>query len=301
MKLVLIAAPIASSFQTALEQAGYTLAYEYKNIELLQTATGIVTSTKMHLDATLLKQIPNLKWIARLGSGKEIIDEAYCIKNNIPVFTSPAGIADAVGEHAIGMLICLFKNISKSYIEVNNAQWIREPNRGIELAGHTIGLIGYGHTGQAFAKRLATFGLQVLAYDTHTITNTTYATPCSLERLYAQVDIVSYHVPLTPTTIDYYHAPLFAKSHYLINTSRGPIASTASILKGFESGHLLGACLDVLDFEQDFPLNNVDQQKLNSLLKNNCVITPHIAGYSKEAIQKMSNELAQKLASNSLI
>jgi D-3-phosphoglycerate dehydrogenase / 2-oxoglutarate reductase len=293
---IIQAANISEEFQYLLMANGYELDTRFQDEKVLFAAGGIITSTKLIITREFLAKAPQLKWIARLGSGLEIIDMEACIEKNIFVCNAPKGIADAVAEHCIAVIISMLKNITTSYQEVQNFQWIRESNRGQELSSKTIGLIGFGHTGQAFAKRLKAFGCTVLAYDPKPMSNHDYIIPATLDDIYKQADIVSYHVPMDATTTDYYKASLFAKPHYLINTSRGPIAATLDILQGFQSNQLLGACLDVLDFESEFPsLNNVYKIQLQKLLAQNCIITPHIAGYSYEAIKKMSAELAEKL------
>jgi D-3-phosphoglycerate dehydrogenase / 2-oxoglutarate reductase len=296
MPQVLLAAAISAEFKKALIDFGYELDAQYDNIERQAKAVGIITSTKLIIDQALIDRMPMLQWIARLGSGLEIVDQKACEQKGIFVCNSPNGIADAVAEHAIAMLIDIFKNISKANTEVHNGMWLREPNRGDELSSKTIGIIGYGHTGQAFAKRLTAFGCKVIAYDERPMESDGNATIVPLATLYEHADIVSYHVPLNDITQNYYKAELFRKPHYLLNTSRGAIATTQAILNGFNANKLLGACLDVLDFEGEFPTLSVDNGVLlKKLLEHNVIITPHIAGYSHQAIEKMSLELFQKL------
>jgi D-3-phosphoglycerate dehydrogenase / 2-oxoglutarate reductase len=196
------------------------------------------------------------------------------------------------------MLIALKKNIIKSHNEVTKEKWLREPNRGFELEQQVIGLIGYGHTAQAFAKLLSVFDVEVLAFDTDWNTDKTFYTntkKSTLEELQHRATIVSYHVPLQENTANYYSAADFVNKHVLINTSRGAVCNTQQILEGFQSGKLIGACLDVLDFEHLQPFGNAEQKYIDELLQYPCIITPHIAGYSFNAIENMSAELMKQL------
>jgi D-3-phosphoglycerate dehydrogenase / 2-oxoglutarate reductase len=295
MKKVLVAAPISNEFIAFLEGNNYTLI----PFESLSTAPkdihGIITSNKIVLDKNTIDTFFQLKWIARLGSGMEIVDTNYCTQKNILCFSSPVGIANAVAEHCIASLIDIQKNISKSFLQVNNGQWIRDANRGWELEGKIIGIIGLGNTGKAFAHKLSVFNCSIIAYDIDESQTAEHVTNVSLEKLYQEADIISYHVPYNAQTHHYYKPNLLAKPHILINSSRGAIASTADIINGFNNQQLIGAALDVLDFENQFPLDDHHAELLNRLLSFNTLITPHIAGYSFNAVQKMSIELINQL------
>jgi len=306
VKKVLIAAPISDLFKQWLTENNYQLidydANYLSNSQDNDLIDGIITSNKLRLDKFLLEKFVQLKWIARLGSGMEIIDTAYCNENNIFYASSPHGISNAVGEHAIGMLLNLIHKISSSFTEIKNGKWIREPNRGIELENQTVGIIGYGHTGSAFANKLSVFTNQILVYDKYKIGFGNNAIQeVSLEELQLKSDIISFHVPLNDETKYYYsHAFIEAmqKNHIFINTSRGCVADTNAILSGLASGKIKGACLDVLDEEHS--IQTILEQPLNivhDLLKFNVIITPHIAGYSFNAIEKMSAELMSQLGS----
>lgn len=298
MKKVLIAANISESFQQLLNEKGYD-SIPYTNGEVPSDVSGIVTSTKLKLDTPLLRQLSSLKWIARLGSGVEIIDVEFCKKNNISFASSPAGISNAVAEHCMAMLISLQKNIASSFIEVKNKQWIREPNRGFEISGLTIGLIGYGHTGQAFAQKLQAFDCKVLAYDKYKNNfEAKKVKQVSLIDLQQQADVISFHVPANDETKYYYDDNFIqnCKSHILINTSRGVVVKTQSLLAGLKNKKVVGAALDVLDNEHLLAdADHKEWQVVQELLKFNTLITPHIAGYSYDAIEKMSTELMEKL------
>jgi D-3-phosphoglycerate dehydrogenase / 2-oxoglutarate reductase len=295
---VLIAAPISKDFESfLLAQKAELIDYD-GNLEYIADYAGIVTSTKLQINQQFIDKATNLLWIARLGSGLEIIDIAYAAQKKIQCFSSPAGIANAVAEHVLAMIICLQKNICTSANQVANHAWIREPNRGQELENKTVGIIGYGHTGSAVAKKLSVFGCKILAYDPFKTITDQYVQQVQLQDIYDNADIVSYHVPLLPEMIGYYQPQLFVKPHLLINTSRGAIAPTDTILQGLSSGKTIAAGLDVLDFEHQTPFDDEAKYKLDSLLKYHCIITPHIAGYSFNAIQKMSKELMNQLKIN---
>jgi len=291
---ILIAAPISNTFKEALLSKGYNLVDECC-LEL-NTIVGIITSNKLQLNTTTLPNYPNLKWIARLGSGMEIIDTVYCDQHNIRYFSSPKGIANAVAEHTIGMLLSLLHCIPSSFAEIQQQKWIREPNRGVELEHKIVGLIGYGHTGSAFASKLKAFSTTILAYDKYKSGfGNQDVEESTLERIQAEADVISFHVPLNNETRHYYDLTFLnqtKKNHILINVSRGAVCDTNVILHGLQSGQIEGACLDVLEEEKN--INIILQQKnstITELLNHNVILTPHIAGYSMNAIEKMSMEL----------
>jgi D-3-phosphoglycerate dehydrogenase len=285
------------SFKQALLDHGYELLYNNANAQL---STGIITSNKLLLNKNTLQQFPNLKWIARLGSGMEIIDTRYCDEQGIRYASSPEGISNSVAEHVIGMLLGLLHHIHSSQLQIQAGQWMREANRGIELAERTVGIIGYGHTGRALAKKLRAFTTNILVYDKYkTGFGDDVIKEVSLEQLQQQADVVSFHVPLNDETRMYYDAAFYSamsKPHILINSARGGVADTNVILSGLKSGQITGACLDVLEEEKsiDETLKQPDNI-VHELLKYNVILTPHIAGYSYDAIEKMSAELLAQL------
>ena len=300
MKNVLLAAPLSASFRDALLQSGYTFITPEQDGTDPSGIEGIVTSNKLRLRAEVLARFPKLRWIARLGSGMEIIDTAWCAAHNIACFSSPAGIADSVGEHTLGMLLGLLHRIPHSMQEIQQGQWIREANRGHELGRLCVGLIGYGHTGQAVAKRLSAFTPHIVAYDKYRsgFGNETVR-EVSLQALREEADVVSFHVPLQEDTQHYYNQSFLhgmKKAHYLLNVSRGGVCATPVILGGLESGKILGAALDVLEEEADIEaILRQPENIVQRLLRHRVVLTPHIAGYSFEAIEKMSVELLNQL------
>lgn len=301
VKQVLIVAPISEKFKKRLVEKNYELIEQpVFNIDLAKGITGIVTSNKLLLNSTELEKYPNLQWIARLGSGMEIIDTAYCDEKGIKYFSSPSGIANSVAEHVTGMLLGLLHKIYTSHKEIQDGQWIREINRGVELENLTVGIIGYGNTGNALAKKLAAFTSDILVYDKFKsgFSNDSIK-QVSLEEIQEKADIISFHVPLKSDTRHYYNDDFVSKvkkKHILINASRGAVADTKAILQGLVSGKITGACLDVLEEEKD--IEELLMQKNNivqHLMEHNVIITPHIAGYSYNAIEKMSNELSNQM------
>ena len=262
---------------------------------------GIVIRSRFKITSEILDLCTNLKFIARSGSGLENIDTTYANQKGILCFNSPEGNRDAVAEHALGMLLCLFNKIHLASQEVKNGVWIREGNRGIELKNKTIGLIGYGIMGEAFAKRLAGFGVKVIAYDKFkTGFNSDLVKEVSLDELKKESDVVSLHVNYLPENeylIDSHFIAGFHKNIYLINTARGKCVKTIDLIQALKSGKVLGACLDVLEFEAvSFETLNSKQKTLNELLAfPNVIVTPHIAGWTQESYVKLSSFLGEKI------
>lgn len=306
MKKVLIAAPVHPVLTEGLQAAGYECLIHEKisqqqAFELVKDVTGIITSTRLQLDKDLIDAAPQLQWIGRMGSGMEVIDVPYAETKGIKCFGSPDGNANAVAEHALGMLLSLNKRIIQSNNEVKQGLWLRDENRGTELEGKTIGLIGFGHTGRAFAKKLMGFDMQILAYDKYNRQNfPPYVTQCeTLTPIFEQADIISFHVPLQADTTHYFDENFLRsvkKPFILVNTSRGVVVNNEVLLRGMQEKLICGACIDVWEEE---PLNAMSdkQRALLARVANlpNAVLTPHIAGYSFEAVYKMSNILLQKI------
>ena len=300
---VLIAAPVHPILTEGLAGLGYECILHESitqkiAFELIKDCVGVVTSTRLQLDAALLDAAPLLKWIGRMGSGMEVINLEYAASRNINCFGSPEGNANAVGEHALGMLIALTRRIVWSNLEMKQGLWHREENRGTELEGKTVGIIGCGHTGRAFAKKLTGFDTRILAYDKYNCKGIpAHIVTCeSIDQLYEEADIVSFHVPLQADTKHYFNRNFIAqmrKPFILINTSRGLVVDTLALLHGLSDGRVIGACLDV--FEQE-PLSAMDKEVQDQLTTMpNVVVTPHIAGYTFEALYKMSHVLLAKI------
>jgi len=303
---VFIAAPVHQVLTEGLQAAGYSLIYanegtQEEAFELIGDCTGIIISTRLQLNKALLDVAAQLQWIGRMGSGMEVIDVAYATKKVIRCFSSPEGNCNAVAEHAVGMLLSLTKRIAWSAEEVKHGYWKREENRGTELEGKTIGIIGFGHTGQAFAKKLQGFDMNILVYDkNNSKVMPAYVTKCrDLQPLYDQADIVSFHVPLSADTIHYVNETFLLRmnqSFVLINTSRGEVIDTEVIKRGIETGKIRAAALDVWTEEPLERMGIRQREILDELVKlPQVIITPHIAGYTYEALYKMSATLLKKI------
>ena len=275
-------------------------------VELLHNAFGVVIRSRFRVDKALLKNATALKFIARSGSGMENIDLPYCKERNIAVFNSPEGNRNAVGEHALGLLLNLLNNISKSDKEVRAKKWDREGNRGEELDGKTIGIIGYGNNGKAFAKKLRGFEVDVLAYDKYKSGfSDSFVNEATLSEIYNKADVISFHIPLNKETKYWANEAFFnqlKKAIYLLNISRGEIIKTTSLLNAIEKGQIKGAGLDVLEFEPSSftPFLESLPIQLNKRLfdSKKIIFTPHVAGWTKESYFKLSNVLANKIKSH---
>ena len=269
-----------------------------QTLQALPEYHGIAVRTKFRIDQEMLDRGSNLEFVARAGAGLDNIDVAYAEKKGLALLNAPEGNRNAVAEHAIGMLLSLLNNLRKSDIEVRNGMWDREGNRGLELKGRTVGIIGYGFMGQCFARKLKSFDVNVIAYDKYKTGFTDeFASEVSMEQIVRQSDVLSLHIPLTRETrqlVDDEYLFHFRKPIFFINTARGEIVNTLSILKAIKAGKILGAGLDVLEVEK-FP--SLSQQDWYSeLIKDGRVLlSPHVAGWSVESFQRISEVLAEKL------
>lgn len=260
----------------------------------------LVINSKIKIDETFMMRAKKLKIVGRLGSGKEVIDENLAREKNIIFHNSPEGNRDAVAEHAMGMLLGLLHHIPAAYQEVQHLIWHREKNRGTELKEKTVAILGYGNTGIEMARRLANFGVHVLAYDKYRTGFTDeFAKESTLEEIYKQTDILSIHLPITDETYQLINSSMinrFAKQIYLINTARGKIINTADLIAAIESGKILGAALDVLENENLPTLSETEKLELERLIKTQkVIITPHIAGWTFESKFKLADRLSQKM------
>ena len=272
-------------------------------IDALPKMDGIVIRSRFPMNEDFLKHGKNLKFIARSGAGMENIDLEYTKKHNIQCFNAPEGNRNAVGEHALSMLLALFNNLKKGDAEVRQGIWDREGNRGVELDGKTVGLIGYGNNGNAFAKKLQGFDVKVLAYDKYkTGYGNQYAEESTMEQIFAAADVFSFHIPQTEETQfmgndEFFKS--FKKSIYLINLARGKIVRTKVLLDAIKSGKVLGACLDVLEYESASFEKNIsanESPELSELLNSDKVIfSPHVGGWTTESYFKLSDVLADKV------
>lgn len=305
--IVLVVTEIHPSFKENLEIAGYDVvtligAREQNGFdEALAQCVGIITSNKLYITAGIIDAAPHLKWIGRMGSGMEIIDVAYASERGISCFSSPEGNANAVAEQALGMLLCLQHNILNGHLEVKEHQWNRDKNRGWEIEGQTVGIIGYGHNGSALGKKLQALGLNVLCYDKyHKDFIQEGIIDCSdLQPIFYQAQIISFHVPLNEETTHYFDESFLESMKnpfVLLNLSRGPVVSLDALHKGMKNGKIKGAALDVWEKEPFWKLSEDLTEKADELMNMpNFIGTPHIGGYSFDAIYKMSKSLERKI------
>ncbi len=261
---------------------------------------GLIVRSKTTIDGDLLGGNPTVKFIGRAGAGLDNLDLSYLKEKSIEVIHASEGNRDAVGEHAVGLLLALARNIAKADQEVKNFSWLREPNRGIEIMGKTVGIVGYGNTGQAFAKRLSGFGCNVLGYDKYkTNYSDAFCTESKMETLFETVDIISFHVPLTEETrmlVDISYLKRFKKPIILINTARGEIVSLTAVVQGINEGIIRGAALDVLENEKLDKLTTSQNEAFNFLRERfDVIFTPHIAGWTFESHVKINVALVQKI------
>ncbi len=274
---------------------------DYKNI--VAGYFGIIIRGKIKLDKDFLEKATKLKFIGRVGAGMENIDVDFARKLGISCINAPEGNRDAVGEHALGMLLMLLNNLRKADREVRQGIWIRAGNRGIEIKGKTIGIIGYGNMGGAFAQRLKGFGAKVLAYDKYKSNySDDFCEETNPETIFNETDILSLHVPLTDEThfmVDDAFINRFKKNIYIVNTSRGQVLKTSDLVKNMKSGKVRGAALDVLEYEK-LSFEGIDKDKLPDdfrylIESDNVVLSPHIAGWTIESNFNMAKVIAEKI------
>jgi D-3-phosphoglycerate dehydrogenase len=266
----------------------------------LKECEGLVLRSKLPITEALLEKAPRLRFIARAGAGLEQMDLKAIEKRNIALFAANEGNRDAVAEHALGMLLCLLNHLPKADKEVRHKLWRREANRGTELMDKTVGIVGYGHTGQAFAQRLSGFGCQVLAYDKYHRSNPhPYVRQVPMEDIFAEADILSLHLPLTSEThhlANKAYLARFQKGIYLINTARGEIIETAALCEALEGGKVKGACLDVLENEKLDKLSPQQEVLFERLANSDKVLfSPHVAGWTHESYVRINEILVDKI------
>jgi len=302
---VIITAYAHSSLAQGLEQRGYVVELHEKIshnelLDVIDQYEGMIVSTRINIDKTLLDKANSLKWIGRLGSGMEIIDVAHAKAKNIVCMSSPEGNCSSVGEHCLGLLLSLMHKINSSAIEVTAGKWIREANRGMELGGKTVGIIGLGHTGTSFAKLLSGFGVRVLAHDKYkTGFGAGHVVESTLEALLKHADVISFHLPLNEETHHYANDFFFSrleKMPYFLNVSRGGVVDTAALISALDQRKIAAAGLDVLENEDLATYSTEEKARLQDLvMRTNVIVTPHIAGSSVEALVKMADHLLRKL------
>lgn len=274
-------------------------------IQNISRYNGIVIRSRFPMDEDFLMKANELEFIARSGAGMENIDVSYCNKRNITLFNAPEGNRNAVAEHALGMILSLFNNLSKGDSEVREGIWDREGNRGVELDGKTVGIIGYGNNGSAFAKKLRGFDVRVMAYDKYkTGFGDEFVEEVTLSQIQEEANVVSLHVPQTPVTKGMINMRFISQMDhpfYIINLARGTIVNTADLMDGIDSEKVLGACLDVLEYEkssfeqmfgEDEQMPRAFRQVLNS---KKIILSPHVGGWTTESYRKLSQVLLDKI------
>jgi len=300
---ILIVDDIHQVFIERAEAMGYHCDYQPlitpgRALEIIGGYAGLVMRSKFQLSRVYIDAGKNLRFVCRAGAGMDNIDEDYAAQKGITLINAPEGNADAVGEHAVGMLLSLMNNLNKADRQVRNGTWDREGNRGYELKGKTVSIIGYGFMGCSFARKLLGFGVNVIAYDKYkTGFSDQYAREASMEEIVKHSDILSLHIPLTAETtgmVNEEYLLHFRKPIFLINTSRGKAVKTSAVLHAIQQGKILGAALDVLETEK-FPAL-AEQPWYEELCRSpKVLLTPHIAGWTFESYRKISEVMAGKL------
>jgi D-3-phosphoglycerate dehydrogenase len=291
-----------------LTALGYQCDFDYESTkaqieEKMPNYIGVVMKSRFDADKSFFKKAKNLKFLARVGVGFEHIDVKYAQKQGIEIILSPEGSRDAVGEHTLGLLLCLFNNLAKGDREIKEGKWIRSANRGVEIKGKRIGIIGFGNMGKSFAKRLVGFGAKVMAYDKYKSNySKKYAMEVSLETLFKESDVISVHIPYDADNHHFINKAFikkFAKPIYILNTARGLVLNTEDLVWAMKKGKVLGAGLDVLEYEaqsfEKFEQEGMPAPFQYLIQSDKVVLSPHIAGWTMESKLKHAQTIVKKI------
>ena len=291
-----------------LNDLGYTNHENYSDSKadiqnIIHEYDGFIIRSRFSIDRDFIDSAKKLKFIGRVGAGLENIDCGYAESKNITLIAAPEGNSNAVGEHSLAMLLSLFNKLNNADKEVRAGKWLREENRGLELDGKTVGLIGYGNMGKAFAKKLKGFDVKVLCYDIKPNVGDKNATQVTLQELQEKVDVLSLHTPETTLTIGMVNQTfinLFKKPFWLINTARGKSVVTSALVSALKKGKILGAGLDVLEYEKTSFENLFIEKNMPEAFKyliqtENVILSPHVAGWTKESKEKLAQTIVNKI------
>ena len=294
-----------------LNSLGFTNDEDYTSskaevIAKIHLYDGLIIRSRFSIDASFLEKAKNLKFIGRVGAGLENIDCSYAKNNGITLIAAPEGNRNAVGEHCLGMLLSLFNKLNKANGEIKKGQWLREENRGVELDGKTIGIIGYGNMGKSFAKKLRGFDVEVLCYDLKPNISDDCCKQVSLREFQQKVDVLSLHTPQTELTRNMVNTNFiqgFKKNFWLLNTARGTSVVTKDLVIALKSGKILGAGLDVLEYEKASFENLFTNDKIPKAFQylinsNNVLLSPHVAGWTFESKEKLAQTIVDKIKKN---
>ena len=304
---ILITDKVHNLLPQGLEEMGFEVLYDTgigmeQLPDIIATYTGVVINSKIKMTPAIIDKAVQLKFIGRLGSGMEIIDVPYATSKGIACINSPEGNRDAVAEHAIGMLLALNNKLIQADAEVRKMVWHREKNRGVELKGKTLGIIGLGNTGSCVAKKMSSWELKIISYDKYRTDygpELDFVERVTLEDILNRADVITLHLPLTDETrhlVDRTFLQKCKKIPVLINTSRGSVVKTEDLLEALEKKWISGACLDVFENEKPSNYSIGEKAMYESLfMHNNLIVSPHIAGWTHESLEKIASVLLEKI------